>query len=111
MPKKVRRLAMRCVLSAKLLEGRLVIMADLDLDEPKTRLLHQRLEELDVTNAVFVSGGETHEAPDFFRSSKNIPWVELESGLRANVLGLLKREKVVLTLSAVEHLQERLLMD
>ena len=71
MPKKVRRLAMRCVLSGKvpslshnipatvcfstmltlvmlhcllqLLEGRLTIVDNLGLSEPKTKLLHARL--------------------------------------------------------------------
>ena len=108
MPKKVRRMAMRSLLSGKLLEGRLTIVDNLNLTEPKTKLLHARLEELGLLNALFVDGEEFHEAPEFLQACKNIPWVQLASGLRANTLDILRRENLVLTRRAVEHLEGRL---
>ena len=108
MPKKVRRLAMKCVLSGKLLEGSLTIVDNLALSDPKTKVLYARLEELGLLNALFVDGEEFHEAPEFLMASKNIPWVQLVSGLRANTLDILRRENLVLTKRAVAHLEDRL---
>jgi len=110
MNKKVRRLAMRSVLSGKLLEGRLWIFEDFELEHAKTQLLFQRLEELGIRNALFVDGEEFHDSPEFFQASKNIPWMQLVSGLRANVVEILRRENVVLSRRALQHLEKRLLV-
>jgi len=101
---------MRCVLSGKLLEGRLFVFDSFELDEPKTKLLAQKLEEHGLSNALFVDGEEFHDSPNFFLASKNLPWINLVSGLRANVVELLRRENVVLSRRAVEHLEQRLLI-
>jgi len=97
------------LISSQLLEGRLTVVDNLSLADPKTKLLHARLEELGLLNSLVVDGEEFHEAPDFLRACKNIPWVQLVSGLRANTLDILRRENLVLTKRAVAHLEDRLL--
>jgi len=84
-------------------------VADLELTEGKTKVLHARLEEMGLLNALFVNGDSAHDAPAFMRASKNIPWVHLLSGLRTNVVELLRRQDVVLTKQAVQHFEKRLL--
>jgi len=109
LPKKVRRMGLRCVLSAKLLEGRLTVIEDLNVEVPKTKLLAEQLDALGLHNAIFVDGEEQHEAESFLQASKNIHSIELFSGLHANCYDILRRENLVLTKRAVDHLEHRLM--
>src|SRR3982750_562628 len=56
--KKVRRMGMRCALSAKAAEGKLVVLDAATLAEGKTKLLKQRLDAMGLENALIVGGAE-----------------------------------------------------
>ncbi len=106
LPKKVRRLGLKCALSDKLREERLWIMDGLALEEPKTRLLSQRLAALGLRDVLIVTGGEPD--PNFRLAARNLPKVQLLPQIGANVYDILRHEHLVLTPDAVERLQERL---
>ncbi len=106
LPKKVRRLGLKCALSGKLKEGRLMVLDKAALEEPKTKLLVERLVGLGVGSAIFVTGGEPER--NFALASRNLPGISVLPQIGANVYDILRHDTLVLTEDAVQLLQERL---
>lgn len=106
LPKKVRRLALKTALSAKLAEGRLVVVDNLDTDEVKTSVLAKKLSTLGWSSALIV-GGESVNA-NFVRATRNISCVDVLPSQGANVYDILRRDLLVLTKDAVQVLEARL---
>ncbi|MCB1885346.1 MAG: 50S ribosomal protein L4 [Geminicoccaceae bacterium] len=106
LPKKVRRLGLKCALSAKAKDGRLVILDAASMDAPKTKDLVGRLAKLGLDSAVFVVAGEPER--NFALASRNLPLVTLLSQEGANVYDILRRDTLVLTQDAAKLLEERL---
>ena len=106
LPKKVRRMAMRCVLSAKQAEGKLVILKEAKLKAPKTKDLIDKLAKLGWGKVLIVAGAEIDE--NFARAARNIPGVDILPIAGANVYDILRRDTLVLTTEAVEALEARL---
>jgi large subunit ribosomal protein L4 len=104
--KKVRRLGMRCALSAKAAEGKLVVLDAATLGEGKTKLLKQRLDALGLANALIVGGAEIQD--NFARAARNLPHIDVLPSIGANVYDILRRDTLVLTREAVEQLEARL---
>lgn len=106
MPKKVRRLALKSALSAKQADGKLIVLDDATLGEPKTKPVAAKLDKLGLTSALIVAGGEVDR--NFVLATRNIPGVDCLPQKGANVFDILRRDTLVLTREAVEQLQERL---
>lgn len=106
LPRKVRRQAMRCALSDKRAEGRLAVLDSASLGAPKTRELAARLADLGWSNVLIVTGAEVDV--NLARAAANLPNVDILPQQGANVYDILRRDMLVLTKGAVEHLQERL---
>ena len=106
LPKRVRRLALKSALSSKCAEGRLVVLDNAILDEPKTRLLVQRLAKLGWGHTLLVDGDEMDG--NFRRAAGNIVGLDVLPSRGANVYDILRRDTLVLTRAAVESLVERL---
>lgn len=106
LPKKVRQMAMRCALSSKQADGKLIVVDELKLDEPKTKALNERLSKLGLSSVLIVGGAELDQ--NFMRAAKNIPLVDVLPMQGANVYDILRRETLVLTRDAVEALEARL---
>jgi large subunit ribosomal protein L4 len=106
LPKKVRRMAMRCALSSKHADGKLIVVDELKLDEPKTKALSERLGKLGLSSALIVGGAELDQ--NFARAARNIPLVDVLPTQGANVYDILRRDTLVLTRDAVEALEGRL---
>lgn len=104
--KKVRALALRVALSAKLAEGNLVILDKAFAATPKTRELAPKLEKLGLSNALFIDGAELDL--NFALASRNLPLVDVLPQQGANVYDILRRTKLVLTPDAVQALEARL---
>ncbi len=104
--KKVRRLALRCALSAKVKRGKLVVVDGLQVSAPKTRELATRFATLGWTSAVIVGGTTVEEG--FLRAARNIKNIVVLPQQGANVYDILRRDILVLTRAAVQHLEERL---
>lgn len=104
--KKVRALGLKCALSAKAKEGKLLVLDRLELSEPKTRLLVQSLEKLGVGAALIVDGAEINRNAQL--AARNLPLVDLLPSEGANVYDILRRDTLVLTAEAVKKLEERL---
>ena len=105
LPKKVRKLGMRSVLSAKMAAGQLIILDDAKSDG-KTADLRAKLAKLGATNALVLTG-ETVDT-GFSRAAANIPLVDVLPRQGANVYDMVRRDVLVLSRDAANYLEERL---
>lgn len=105
LPKKVRALALRHALSAKKASDGIVVMDDLAMKEAKTSALRAHLAKLGLENALFIGGAELDN--NFRLAAQNVPHVDVLPIQGINVYDILRREKLVLSKSAVEALEER----
>jgi len=104
--KKVRKLGLKCALSAKAAEGALVVVDDAKFDTPKTKDAVATLKGLELTSALFIDG--TDVDANFQNAIANIPGIDALPSQGANVYDILRADKLVLTKGAVEKLVERL---
>lgn len=104
--KKVRKLALKTVLSTKAKEGKLIVLDQAVASEPKTKALAASLAGLGVSSAVVVTG----EVLDlnFALASRNLPAVDVLPSQGANVYDIIRRDTLILTQDAVAQLEERL---
>ncbi len=105
LPKKVRKLGLRSVLSAKAASGKLVIVDKLESDG-KTASLKAKLNGLGVANALVI-GGEILEN-EFVRAAANIPLIDVLPCPGLNVYDAVRRDILVMTKDAVSFVEERL---
>ena len=105
LPKKVRALALRHALSAKLKADELIIIDSLVAAEAKTKTLTGALSNLGLTNALFIGGVELDN--NFKLAAQNIPNIDVLPVQGINVYDILRRGKLVLSKAAVEALEER----
>lgn len=106
LPKKIRRLAMKCALSAKAQAGELVVLENAALPEGRTADLVQKLKVLGWSNVLVIDGAEVDG--NFARAARNIPGIDVLPSQGANVYDILRRRQLVLTRAAVDALQARL---
>ncbi len=106
LPKKVRRMALRCALSSKQADGKLIVLDDAKVDEPRTGALASRLDKLGWSSVLIITGAEVDA--NFARAAANLPRVDVLPQQGANVFDILRRDTLVLTKEAVKHLEERL---
>lgn len=106
LPKKVRALGLRCALSSKLADGKLVVLEDAKLDEPKTKGLATRLTQLGWGSVLVIDGPEFER--NFNLAARNLTGVDLLPTVGANVYDILRKDTLVLTRAAVQELEERL---
>jgi large subunit ribosomal protein L4 len=106
LPKKVRRQALRSVLSSKQAEGKLVVIEDAKLKKPRTSDLAKQIKKLGWKSALVIDGAETDL--NFVRACSNLIGFDVLPSQGANVYDILNRDTLVLTRNAVEKLVERL---
>jgi large subunit ribosomal protein L4 len=104
--KKVRRLGMLSALSAKQADGKLVVLDSANLPAAKTKELAQRFKKLGWQSVLIIDGPEVDQG--FARAARNLPKVDVLPQQGANVYDILRRDTLVLTRAAVEHLEARL---
>ncbi len=109
MPLKMRRAALRSALSVKAAEAGIVIVDDLVLAEPKTRLMAKALSQLVGQSSALVVIPEKSSAYDVVaRSANNIPDAKVLIAGYLNIRDLLSFDKVILPLQALDVLKSTL---
>lgn len=105
LPRTARREALLSALSSKNRDGKIIVVAKLELDAAKTKLMAQALAELKVNSAVIVisANNDTIE-----RAARNLPKVKVLRVEGINVYDLLRHEHLILTQEALKQLEERL---
>ena len=105
LPKKVRALALRHALSAKVKAGEVLVLDKAASADGKTKGLKQAFEKLELTNALIIDGAEIEVG--FARAARNIPNIDVLPVQGINVYDIMRRDVLVLTKAAVEALAER----
>ncbi|MFM2279648.1 MAG: ribosomal protein [Pseudomonadota bacterium] len=105
LPKKIRALALRHALSAKLKAADLIVVDQLVSAQAKTKELVGALSGLGLNNVLFIGGAELDA--NFKLAAQNIPNVDVLPVQGINVYDILRRNKLVLSKAAVEALEER----
>ena len=104
MPKKMRRLALRCVLSAKVSDGELKIVDKLKLDEPKTKGVLNILLALGIGTSVIIATAEAET--NVVKSARNLIGVKTVPAPLLNVADLLSCKALIMTVDAVRKVEE-----
>jgi large subunit ribosomal protein L4 len=104
--KKVKALALKHALSAKAKDGAIVIWENAQLGEPKTKLLKAGFDKTGLASALIIDGA----APqiNFALAARNLPKIDVLPVEGVNVYDIIRRDKLVLTRSAVDALEARL---
>ena len=102
--KKERQLAIKSLLSSKVLENNLVVVDSLPLKEIKTKEMVKALSNLKVEGKALIMLQEKNE--NVQKSARNIEGVKTTLVGTINVYDLLKYNKLVLTLDTVKKLEE-----
>ena len=104
LPKKVRRLAIKSVLSEKVIENKLVVVEGLSFDAPKTKEFKQVLANLSVDTKVLVV---LESGNDFAAlSGRNLPNVSIVESNNVSVLDVVSADKMLITKAALTHVEE-----
>lgn len=101
--KKVKRLALKSVLSSKVNESKIIVVEDLKLNDVKTKEMVKVLDNLKAEKALVVIPESDRNV---ILSARNIPDVKTASVNTINVYDILKYDKFVVTKAAVEKIQE-----
>lgn len=103
MPRKMRRLALRSALSAKVAAGQVCVVDDLKLDAPKTREMEAILGGLSIRASALILLPEAN--PTIQKSAANIADVKTLRATYLNVRDLLGYDFVVMPLGAVKAIE------
>jgi large subunit ribosomal protein L4 len=104
LPKKVRRLALRSALSAKVLEENFIVLESLAFATPKTKDFLKVLKDLSIAKKALFVTADLDESVAL--SARNIPGISVVTATGINVLDLLGHDKIVVTKAAVEKIEE-----
>jgi large subunit ribosomal protein L4 len=104
MPKSMRRLALRCVLSAKLEDGELKILESLKLDEIKTKRVTAILDamKVDKTTLVVTDTGDVN----LVKSARNLPGVKTLPANLLNVVDIISHNTLLMEVDAVRKAEQ-----
>lgn len=109
MPLKMRRAALRSALSAKAADASIVVVDDLVLAEPKTKLMAQALNRLVGDSSALVVISEKSASYDVvIRSTSNIPDAKVLMAGYLNIRDILGFDKVILPLQTLDALKSTL---
>lgn len=103
-PKKVRRLALKSVLTSKVLENEIIVVDEIKLDAPKTKEMVNLLNRLNADKKALIVMGE--KDVNVIRSANNIPNVATALVNTINVYDILKYNSFIITKDAVKKVEE-----
>lgn len=98
-PKKMRRLALRCLMSSKVSEGNLKVVDQLALNEPKTREMVKILDVLKIDSKALIV--TANPETNVVLSARNIPGIKTLPANILNVVDLLSHSALIMTEDAV----------
>jgi large subunit ribosomal protein L4 len=109
MPKKMRRAALRSALSAKAAEAGIVVVNEIALSEPKTRLIAEALSKLVGASSALVLLPEKDQSYEMvMRSAVNLADAKILLAGYLNIRDLLGYDKVILPLKTLDVLTAHL---
>lgn len=102
-PKKVKRLALKSALSAKVAGNEIIVLEGLNLEAPKTKTIVEMLKKFDTKKTLIVVP-ESNEV--IYKSVRNIEGAHVLPVNNLNVYDILKYEKLIITKDAAQKVEE-----
>jgi len=99
MPKKMRQLALRCVLSAKARDGELKVLEQLKFDEPKTKEMVKVLAALGIDSSALIVTSDSED--NVIKSARNLRETKTIPANLLNVVDILSCKVLLMTVAAV----------
>lgn len=99
MPKKMRQLALRCVLSAKVRDGELKVLEQLKFDEPKTKEMVRILAALEIDSSALIVTSDSEDS--VIKSARNLRETKTIPANLLNVVDILSCKVLLMTVAAV----------
>ena len=103
-PKKLKRLALKSALSAKVLDNEIIVLDELKFDAPKTKEMVKVLENIKAGKKALIVTAEKDE--NVIRSAANIPGVRTALVGTMNVYEIVNHTSFIVTKEAVEKIEE-----
>lgn len=103
--KKVRAMGLKMALSAKVRDGKLMVMDSLAIADGKTKTLAATIANITTNRALVIDGDMVDMS--FARAAGNLHKVDVMPAVGANVYDILRADTLVLTRAAVEKLEAR----
>lgn len=103
--RKMYRGALRSILSELVRQDRLIVVEKFTVEAPKTKLLTQKLKEMDLNDVLIVTS-EVDE--NLFLAARNIYKVDVRDVAGIDPVSLIAFDKVVMTVDAVKQVEEML---
>jgi len=104
LPKKMRRLALKCLLSAKIREGNIKLVQELNLEKPNTKEMINILSSLGVNSSALILTAQP--TPGVVKSAANLPEVKVLPAALVNVLDLLSYKMLIATVPAIRNIEQ-----
>ena len=102
--KKVRRLALKSVLTTKINEGNLIVLDALEMNAPKTKDFIAMLSAVNAGKKALVVTAEN--SPNVVKSGRNIPGVDITFVNTLNVYDIMRHDSLIITKEAVRKTEE-----
>ena len=104
MPKKMRRLALKTVLSSKVSEGAMKVVEGLSFERPKTKELNNVLTALSIDTSALIVIEES--SVNVRKSALNLGNIKVLPSTQINVLELLSYKTVIVTVPALRNIEK-----
>ena len=104
MPRKQRRLAIKCALSDKVANNEIVVLDSINFDAPKTKEVVKMLEAFSADKKSLIITADYAENVE--KSSRNIPGVKAINTTGLNVFDILNADKMFITKDAIDRIEE-----
>ncbi len=104
MPKKMRRLALKCLLSSKVREENMKVVEELDFEKPGTKEVLDILLALSIDSSVLIL--TTQPQANLVKSTRNLSGVKVLPSALISVLDLLSYEVLLVTVSALANMEQ-----
>jgi large subunit ribosomal protein L4 len=101
--KKMKRLALKSVLTDKVLTDKLIVLDSLELSEIKTKTMTGVVKDLELNKALIVMDGANENV---VLSARNIPGIKTSGVNTINVYDILHHDSLVVTKDAIAKIQE-----
>lgn len=105
MNKKMYRAGMRSIVSELIRQDRLVLVEEITVSEPKTKLMAEKMKDLGITHGLVLTDGLDSS---LYLAARNIPNLIVMDVAVVDPLSLVRQEKVVIDAAALKKLEERL---
>lgn len=103
MPKKMRRLALKCVLSSKVRQGNLKAIKEFVFEGPRTKDMIDILSAVDVDSTALIV--TEHSAPNIVKSARNLANIKVLPSTLINVLDLLSYKVLIISVPALYNIE------